>query len=75
MDLWRRRIDLGWWVSLDSWVMNLWLCCVVVKPQIGGGGGCELWIGGLLCCCEAQIGGGCIVVKPRSAVMLCFCEA
>lgn len=37
--------------------MNLWLCFVVVKPQIGGGGGCELWIGGLLYCCEAQIGG------------------
>ena len=56
--------------------MNLWLCCVVVKPQIGGGGGgCEIWIGGLLCCCEAQISGGCIVVKPISTVVLCFCEA
>ena len=28
----------------------------------------------VLYCCKAQIG-GCIVVKPRSAVVLCFCEA
>ena len=33
---WLRRIGLGWWVGLD-----LWVCCVVVKPQTGGGGGCK----------------------------------
>ena len=21
--------------------MDLWVCCVAVKPQTGGGGGCE----------------------------------
>ena len=41
MDQWRRRIDLGWWVGLDLWVMDLWVCCVAMKPQTGGGGGCE----------------------------------
>ena len=33
---WLRRIGLGWWVGLD-----LWVCFVAVKPQTGGGGGCE----------------------------------
>ena len=42
MDQWRRRIGLGWWVGLDLWVMDLWVCCIAVKPQTGGGGGgCE----------------------------------
>ena len=42
MDQWRQRIDLGWWIGLDSWVMDLWVYGVVVKPQTGGGGGgCE----------------------------------
>ena len=30
--------------------MNLWVCCVAVKPQTSGGGGYEgsVWVGGSL---------------------------
>ena len=47
---WLRRIGLGWWVGLDSWVVDLWVCCAAVKPKTGGGGGCEgsVWGGGLV---------------------------
>ena len=34
---WLQRIGLGWWVGLDLWVMDLWVCCVAVKPQTSGG--------------------------------------
>ena len=63
---WLRRIGLGWWVGLDLWVMDLWVCCVVVKPQTGSGGGCEGLVGVLAMLlwwspwrslrCKAQIG-------------------
>ena len=57
---------MGWWVSLDLWVMDLRVCCAAVKPQTGGGGGYEgsVWGGGSLdlwVCCAAvkpQTGGG-----------------
>ena len=26
------KLILGWWFSLDSWAMDLWVCCVVMKP-------------------------------------------
>ena len=38
---WLRRIGLGCWVGLDLWVMDLWVCCVAMKPQTCGGGGYE----------------------------------
>ena len=74
MDQWRRRIDLGWWVGLDSWVVDLWLCCVAVKPDwwwwwlrrmgLGWWVGLDLWIMDLWVCCVAMkpqtgSGGGC----------------
>jgi len=58
---------LGWWVGLDSWVMDLWVCCVAVKPQtssggggyegsVWGGGGLDLWV--CYATVKPQIGGG-----------------
>ena len=60
---WLRRIGLGWWVDLDSWVVDLWVCCVAVKPKIGGGGGCKgsVWDGGLVWICGLWIC-GCVVL-------------
>ena len=63
MDQWRQRIDLGWWIGLDSWVMDLWVSCATVKPKTGGGGGCEgsVWGGGLVWICGLWFC-GCVVL-------------
>ena len=63
MDQWRQRIDLGWWIGLDLWVMDLWVSCATVKPKTGGGGGCEgsVWGGGLVWICGLWFC-GCVVL-------------
>ena len=69
MDQWRRMISLGWWVGLDLWVVDLWVCCAALKPKTGGGSGCEgsVWGGGLVWICGLWICGlwiyGCVVLQ------------
>ena len=59
------------WFGVVGWFgfvgYGLWVCCAAVKPQTGGGGGCEglVWGGGgldLWVCCDVvkhqTIGGG-----------------
>ena len=68
MDQWRRRISLGWWVSLDSWVMNLWLCCCETLNRWWWWlWAMDWWVSMLLWSPNQWC---CIVVKPRLVAVL-----